>query len=206
MTNGVQLGVDSGRREPWFARRPRLALSVAVVLFVGIFVLQLVVHGTDDSLSELYVLPVSLVAFAFGYRSAMIAGVVAVLLLVTWALLTGSSLSPLAWTTSIGLILLLGALVGASADRIRDARRAERYAYQISMMQRDAAEVNDTVVQSIAAAKWMLEAGQIERAGALLDETATTAQGLVSRVLGAASALTDDVRRPHRVLYSSDAE
>ena len=121
-------------------------------------------------------------------------------------MVSGTTLGPLGWASSVSLILLVGALVGASADRIREARRAERYAYEISLMQRDAAEVNDTVVQSIAAAKWMLEAGQIERAGALLDETATTAQGLVSRVLGAASALTDDVRRPHRVGYSTDAE
>jgi glucose-6-phosphate-specific signal transduction histidine kinase len=183
-----------------------MALSVALLLFAGIFALQFLVHGTADSLSELYVLPVALVAFTFGYRAAMVTGVVAVTLLVTWAIITGTSLSPLGWTSSVGLILLLGALVGVSADRIREARLAERYAYEISLMQRDAAEVNDTVVQSIAVAKWMLEAGQIERAGALLDETASTAQGLVSRVLGAASALTDDVRRPHRVLYSSDAE
>jgi glucose-6-phosphate-specific signal transduction histidine kinase len=206
MTNGVQPVDDFGRREPWFARRPRMALSVALLLFTGIFALQFIVHGTADSLSELYVLPVALVAFAFGYSAAMVAGGVAVTLLVTWAIITDTSLSPLGWMSSVGLIVLLGALVGVSADRIREARRAERYAYEISLMQRDAAEVNDTVVQSIAAAKWMLEAGQIERAGALLDETASTAQGLVSRVLGAASALTDDVRRPHRVLYSSDAE
>lgn len=206
MTNGVQLGVDFDRHEPWFARRPHLALAVAILLFAGIFVLQLLVHGDADSLSQLYVLPVALVAFAFGYRAAVAAGVVAVLLLVLWSAVTGTSLSPLAWTCNVGLILLLGALVGISADRIRDARRAERYASAIALMQRDAAEVNDTVVQSIAAAKWMLESGQIERAGALLDETASTAQGLVSRVLGAASALTDDVRRPHRVLYSPDTE
>lgn len=199
-------GVDFGRREPWFARRPRLALVVAIVLFAGIFTLQLLVHGTADSLSELYVLPVALIAFAFGYRAGMVSGVAAVALLVLWALVTGTALSPLGWGSSVSLILLVGALVGASADRIREARRAERYAYAISLMQRDAAEVNDTVVQSIAAAKWMLEAGQIERAGALLDETATTAQGLVTRVLGAESALTDDVRQPHRVVYSTDAE
>lgn len=183
-----------------------MALAVSMVLFISIFVLQLLIHGTADSLSELYVLPVALVAFAFGYRAGMIAGVAAVGLLVLWALVTGTALSPLGWASSISLILLVGALVGASADRIREARRAERYAYAISLMQRDAAEVNDSVVQSIAAAKWMLEAGQIERAGALLDETATTAQGLVSRVLGAESALTDDVRQPHRVGYSNDVE
>ena len=199
-------GVDFGRREPWFARSPRRALAVSLVLFVSIFALQLLAHGAADSLSEMYVLPVALVAFAFGYRAGMVAGVGGVALLVVWAVVSGTTLGPLGWASSVSLILLVGALVGASADRIREARRAERYAYEISLMQRDAAEVNDTVVQSIAAAKWMLEAGQIERAGALLDETATTAQGLVSRVLGAASALTDDVRRPHRVGYSTDAE
>jgi glucose-6-phosphate-specific signal transduction histidine kinase len=199
-------GVDFGRREPWFARRPRLALAVSVLLFVSIFLLQLLVHGTADPLSGLYVLPVALVAFAFGYRAAMVAGVVAVALLVSWSVSTGTSLSPLAWTSSVVLILLLGALVGASADRIREARRAERYAYAISMMHRDAAEVNDTVVQSIAAATWMLDAGQIERARTLLDETAAAAQGLVSRVLGAESPLTDDIRQPYRVMEAVDVE
>ncbi len=95
---------------------------------------------------------------------------------------------------------MLGSLAGASADRIRQARAAERFANEVALLQREAAEVNDSVVQGIAAARWLLDSGQVERALEVLDETALGAQELVSRVLGADSVLSDDVRLPQQVV------
>jgi hypothetical protein len=148
----------------------------------------------------LYVLPVTLLAFAFGFRAGMLAGGIAVALQVAWVVISGEALSPIGWIGRIVPLLLLGALVGSSSDRVRDARRAERYALAVSLLQRDAAEINDSVVQGLAATRWLIEAGHVERALEALDETAALAQGLVSRVLGPDSLLAEEVRQPHLVL------
>jgi glucose-6-phosphate-specific signal transduction histidine kinase len=198
--------VDTRRREPWFDLHPRLALGVAMLLFVAIFGLRLVVDGTADSLSVLYVLPVSLIAFAFGRRAGLIAGAVGVGLLIVWVVESGEALSPLGWLSRVTPMVLLGLLVGASSDRIREARRAERYALAVALVQRDAAEINDSVVQGLAAAKWLLESEQVERAIEVLDDTAEKAQTLVSRVLGADGVLPDDLRNPMMVMQSSDLQ
>lgn len=66
----------------------------------------------------------------------------------------------------------------------------------MALLQRDAAEVNDSVIQGLVATKWLLESGEVERAIALLEATTVTAQELVTRVLGSESVLPSDVRRP----------
>ena len=205
VTTAVPL-VDTRRREPWFDLHPRLALGVAVALFIAIFAVGLAIDGTADSLSVLYVLPVSLVAFAFGVRAGLAAGAVAVGLLVIWLLASAESFGALGWVSRVVPLLLLGLLVGASSDRIREARRAERYAIAVALVQRDAAEINDSVVQGLAVAKWLLESEQVDRALEVLDETAEKAQTLVSRVLGAGGVLPEDLRNPMMVMQPSDLQ
>jgi K+-sensing histidine kinase KdpD len=190
--------VDIRRREPWFTQHPRRAFAIVIASSVAIFVLHLSVSDADATV--LYVLPVALTALAFGLWPGTIAGVIAVLLTVIGTTLDHESLTPLAWFSHLAPLLLLGSLAGASADRVRDARRAERFAVSVALLQRDAAEGNDTIVQNLAAARWFLESGRVEPAIEALDESAATAQGLVSRVLGNASVLPDALRQPHRVI------
>ena len=64
----------AGIPEPWFAVHPRLALSVAGLSMAAVFVLRLAVAGAEDSIAMLYVLPIALVAFAFGLRRGHAAG------------------------------------------------------------------------------------------------------------------------------------
>ncbi|MBI4885339.1 MAG: hypothetical protein HY826_14925 [Actinobacteria bacterium] len=192
------LAVPDGR-EPWFTQHPRLALGVAAASAGAVFILRLAVDGTKDSISMLYVFPVALVALGFGFRAGTAAGVIAVGLLITWTIIANESLSPLGWLTRVTPLLLLGTLVGASSDRMLDARRAERYATAVALLQRDAAEINDSVVQGLAATKWLLEAGEVERAITILSDTTLTAQQLVTRVLGSKSILTLEMRRPQFV-------
>lgn len=189
----------SRSREPWFAQRPRLACAVAGVLTLAIFALQLSVDGVDHGISLLYVFPVALVALAFGARAGVVAGVSAIGLVVLWALVTDVALSLMAWVSTVLPLLLLGALVGASSDRIREARRAERYATAVALLQRDAVEINDSIVQGLAAAKWALEAGDVARGLELVEATAVTAQQLVTRVLGSDSVLGAELRQPQLV-------
>lgn len=186
----------AGSPEPWFTLYPWLALAVAVVSVVAVFVLRLVVAGSKDPIEMLYVFPVALVALAFGFRAGTTAGLVSVGLLVAWVIIADETLSPLGWLCSVTPLLLLGSLVGASSDRIRDARRSERYATGIALLQRDAAEVNDSIIQGLIATKWLLESGKVERAIETLDATTVTAEELVTRVLGSESLLPIEVRRP----------
>jgi hypothetical protein len=92
-------------------------------------------------------------------------------------------------------LLLIGALVGIATERIREANRIERHAMEVSLLQREAAEINDSVLQQMAATKWLLEAGHVDEGIELLEATMTTAQQLVSRMLGSNSVLEGDLRR-----------
>lgn len=188
---------DVTRRDPWFVQHRSRAKAVVALSFVAVFVLHLVMDDAD--LTVLYVLPVTLAALGFGMIAGTVAGVVAVGLTVLAVVLTSESMTTVGWCSHIAPLLLLGFLAGASADRIRQARRAERYALEVAMLQRDAAEVNDSVVQGITAARWLLESGQVDRALEVLDDTAASAQELVSRVLGADSVLPHELRNAHQV-------
>ena len=63
---------------------------------------------------------------------------------------------------------------------------------EVSLLQRDAAEIHDSVLQQMAATKWLLESGHVDEGIELLEATMTTAQQLVTRVLGSDSLLQGD--------------
>ena len=190
--------IDHSQR-PWFQRYPRLALTVSATLFAVIFLIRVSVGGTEDSISMLYVLPVALVALAFGFWAGVAAGFTAVGLLVGWAITLNVESSLLGWVGLVTPVVLLGALVGFASDRIRDADRAERYAAMVTVLQVEGAEVSDRIFQGLAASKWMLEVGDLERGLAVLEDTMVIAQGLVTNVLGSNSVLRDD-RREHAMV------
>ena len=181
---------------PWFWLRPALAAAVAAVLFAAVIALRWTVGSVEDSISMLYVLPVALVAMAFGMRAGVAAGAFAVGLLALWLATTDESLSALGWLSRATPLLILGALVGAAADRIREAAAAERRAAAVALLQLEAAEINDRVLQQMAAAKWMLEAGRTDAGVDLLASTMDTAQDLVARMLGSGSVLASEPRPP----------
>jgi hypothetical protein len=172
--------------------RPRLAMAVSIVLFIGIFQLRWSVAGVQESITVLYVLPVALLAMTFGFRVGVGSGVLAVCLFVVWAIGNGHSLGALGWLSRVTPLLLIGALVGIATERIRDFDRVERQAIEVALLQREAAEINDSVLQQMAAAKWLLESGHVEQGIDLLEATMTTAQELVSRMLGSNSVLPGD--------------
>ena len=191
---------------PWFWLRPTLAVGVSAVLFAAIIGLRWSVGGVEDSISMLYVLPVALLALGFGCRVGLAAGVFAVGLLALWLVTSDESLSALGWLSRATPFLLLGALTGAAADRIRAAAAAERRSAAAALMQREAAEINDHVLQQMAATKWLLEAGRHDDGIALLESTIETAQQLVSRMLGSGSVLPGDLRRSQPVVPDPAAE
>jgi hypothetical protein len=167
-------------------------VAVSVVLFVGVLLLRWSVAGTAEPISMLYVLPVALLAISFGFRVGLCAGVLAVSLFAVWMMSSGESLSLLGWLSQVTPLLLIGGLVGVATERIREVDRVERQAIAIALVQREAAEINDSVVQQLAAAKWLLESGRVDEGIELLEVTMGSAQQLVTRVLGSDSVLAGE--------------
>lgn len=185
---------------PWFRRHPVAAISVAVGSFVGVFALRMSVGDTEQTISVLYVLPIALLAISFGFRVGLVAGACGLALVVAWAFSRGVDLGPLGWLSVATPLLLLGGLLGVASDRLREAEQIERHAAAVAAIQRDAAEVNDELVQGLAATKWLFEIGDTERGLAMLEENLVSAQQLVSRMLASGTALPGDPRRsqpPH---------
>ena len=80
-------------------------------------------------------------------------------------------------------LILLGGLLGDAADRLRRSEAALRRLEAAAQRHRDAAEINDSIVQRVAAAKWALEAGRPERALDIIADTIEIAQELVAELL-----------------------
>jgi len=169
--------------EAWFRRRPPVTWAAAVVLFAGIFALRISGGTVEDAYSMLYVFPVALVAFAFGLRKGAAAGVFAVLLIIVWVLVRDVSIDPVGWVSRVLPILLLGILLGEASDRLRRNETERRRLETAALLHRDAIEINDSLIQGMAAAKWSLEAGDVETGLNTLNATISQAQELVSGLI-----------------------
>ena len=194
MTFSGLLDTRAREGEPWFRTSPRAALGVAVFLYVGVFVLRLATKNVADASVMLYTLPIALVALAFGRRAGVVAGVVAVLLTAVWAQIAGVELSWVGWASRVVPQLLLGLLIGDASDRLAVAERQRRALEAAAQRHRDAAEVNDTLVQGMAAAKWAFEGGRHEAGMRTLEETLVQGHELVSKLLRDADMGVDGQR------------
>ena len=183
MTTIPMLTATSPPCDPWYRRHPSLALTIAVVLFVGVLALRMF-HGSPvDGYSMLYALPAALVATTSGLRAGTVAGLVALGLSVLWALTQDVHLTPTGWASRMVPLLLLGVLVGQAADRERQAEAEHRRLETAALLHREAIEINDSLVQGMTAAKWSLETGQIETGKQILEQTLGEAHDLVSDLI-----------------------
>lgn len=194
-------GADAHRQVtqmPWFRERPHVTLVVATLLFVGVFALRMLIGAPEDAINLLYALPVALVALAFGRRAGVAAGGLAVALVAAWALFRDVDLSLLGWLSRMVPLLLLGGLLGDAADRLEIADARQRALEHAAQRHRDATEINDTLVQGMAAARWSLEAGRHESALSTLAETIETGHALVSKLMREADMGLDGHLPPRR--------
>jgi hypothetical protein len=169
--------------DAWFRRRPPLTWAIVVAMFAAIFALRLWSGRVEDAYSMLFVFPVALVAVAFGRLAGTSAGVVAVLLIVVWAVARDVSLTPAGWASRVLPILLLGLLLGDATDRLRLVEAERRRLESAALLHRDAIEINDSLVQGMVAAKWSLEAGDVETGLNTLNATISQAHELVSGLI-----------------------
>ncbi len=169
---------------PWFRRQPALAALVTAVLFAAVALLRMTVGDERDATTMLYALPVSLAGMSFGRRGGTIAAVAATGLLWVWVAADPDvTLSALGWASRVVPMLLLGVLVGAAADAVEDATDARLALAVAETHRRDAAEVNDAIIQRLTVAKWRLEAGATDAAAELLADAMAEAQTLVADLL-----------------------
>lgn len=183
MATAVTSRRDQGDPLPWFRNRPTWVVAVAATLFAAVFVLRLTTGGPDDAINMLYALPVALVALAFGRAAGIGAGLLAVLLVAAWVLIDGVELSFIGWASRVVPLLLLGGLLGDASDRLEVADTRRQALEAAAQRHRDATEVNDTLVQGLAAAKWAIEAGRTESGLKTLEETLQVGHELVSKLM-----------------------
>lgn len=164
-------------------RREAGILMVAGLLFAAVFALRLFTGNVADAYSMFYTFPVALIATYFGVRAGAGAGVLAVALVVVWGVTQDVDLDPLGWSSRIVPLLLLGLLLGQATDRMRRAEEERRKLEAAALLHREAIEINDSIVQGMAAAKWALEAGSIDAALKTLDDTLGRAHELVSGLI-----------------------
>lgn len=172
-----------GRGLPWFHRWPALSVAVAALLYAGVFTLRMTTGTPAEATMLFFVLPIALLAVTFGLVAGLVGGLVAIALMVVWAVTEHIDLTALGWATRALPLLLLGVLVGRAADRLRvsEAERAKLDA--AAHWHRQAVEINDSIVQGLSAAKWSLEAGKNERALETVTDTLDSAQAMVSQLL-----------------------
>ena len=173
---------------PWFRRWPGKAAWLAAALFVTVLVVRLLEPSPDVPVGLLYSLPVALAAVAFGRTAGLLAGGLGIALTSAWALAAGAEYGVLSWAARTVPLLLLGGLLGDAFDRLVRSEARARQEHAAALNARAAVELNDTVVQGLAAAKWALEAGRSERGLEIVSETLDHSQRLVSQLLRDAQA------------------
>jgi K+-sensing histidine kinase KdpD len=171
-----------GAFTPWFRRRSRLAVTTAAALFVAVFAIRWALPE-EEAVTALYVFPISLVAMARGLRAGLVAAAVALLLMALGVLVTDATLSTTGWLVRIATLLAVGALLGSAADNLSRAEQQRQLSALSAQRQRQAVEINDTLIQGMAAAKWAMEAGQVDAGLATLTDTIVLGQDLVSELI-----------------------
>jgi hypothetical protein len=175
-------------------------MLVAAVLFVAVFAGRLTVGDATDAIAMLYALPITLLALARGFRVGLLAGCLGVALTGIGVAVDGFDLSWIGWASRIIPLLLIGGLLGDASDRLRRAEVDRRMSAVTALRHRQAIEVNDRLVQGMAAAKWSLEAGRVAAGIDTLAETLSEGHQLVSALLRDADMGVDGHRgtSPHR--------
>jgi glucose-6-phosphate-specific signal transduction histidine kinase len=138
---------------------------------------------TGEAITLLFVLPVALLAVTFGRRGGVASGLFGVALVAVWVQTEGVHLSPVGWASRVVPLVLLGTLLGQAMDGLHRAGEERRALESAALLHREAIEINDTLVQGMAAAKWALEAGRLEAGLATLTQTIELGHRLVSELI-----------------------
>jgi hypothetical protein len=168
---------------PWFVDRPRLTAATAAAL--GLLAVAMLIAGGEAAANAplLLCLPIALLATTFGMRGGLVASATSGVVLFGFALLGSSGTGVLGWIARIGPLLLLGALLGDAMDRLRRAEAARIRFEEAERRHREAVQLNDTIVQSLSAAKWALESHDLDGGLAIVDQALVEGNRMVSDLI-----------------------
>jgi len=123
-------------REPLDSRRRGLAALLAALLFVAIFAIRATVGTLGDAISFLYVVPVVLVAMAFGTRGGLLAGTVAFALSSLGGLFLDVPSTAIGYVNRAAVFLFIGALTGRFSTTLRalEAESARHFNLSLDMI------------------------------------------------------------------------
>jgi len=146
---------------PWAIGSPGASIAISALLLTVAFALRLAGGDVAEATVPLFVLPIAILSATFGVRGGLAAAVAAVVLVVVWAEVERVPMSGLGWAVRLVPLLLLGLLLGNATDRLRTAEAERVRLEDAARRHRDAVHLNDTIVQSLSAAKWKLEGGDL---------------------------------------------
>ena len=171
-----------------------VAVGIIVGLLAAVTILRWFFDRASETVALLYVVPIALSALRFGRKGGITAagfGVTAFVVLE--AVRARGDIDVTGWVGPLLAMVLMGGLVGhlseVAAQREADRRRQAQRIEELSDAQRRAVEASDSVVQQVAAARWMLEAGQSKEALAALGDAVTEG---IARVHGRLDPLLAD--------------
>ena len=206
MALGIPDGSDAG---PWYRSSARAALLVAVGLFAVVTVAHIIANGTGEAVDILYALPVALLAMSFGLPGGLIGASIGFSLFAVVELVDGvGDIDATGWISRAAGLFLLGALLGRATDQIEAGRRRSMAAAEERLhlekrarRQAEGLEISDSLLQHLAVAKWMVEAGDNEGAVEVLRSTMATGERMVAGLLpmkhsgSKAEHMTDDLTK-----------
>src|ERR1039457_7150575 len=102
-----------------------VVLGVAAGLFVTIFVLRQTSGNVADTITLLYLIPISLVALELGLTAGMASAAFALGLVGVWALTTHAGLGAVGVFTRCVAYLAVGSVAGRFSDRMRNIQRRQ---------------------------------------------------------------------------------
>ncbi len=176
---------------PWYRSHARAALVTATILFVAVTGLHFVVNGTGQAVDILYALPIALLAMSFGLRGGLIGAAIGFSMFAVVEVTYGvGDIDVTGWITRAAGMFLLGILLGHATDQIEAGQRRtfaiheeRRLLAEHARRQSEALEISDSILQHLAVAKWMIEAGNDDEAITILTATITTGEAMVAELL-----------------------
>ena len=179
------------RAGPWYRSSALAALLVAAGLFAAVTVGHIIANGTGEAVDILYALPVALLAMSFGLRGGLAGAAIGFALFAIVELSDGTGdIDATGWISRAAGLFLLGALLGRATDQI-EAERLRTIAEadqrqrleERARRQAEGLEISDSLLQHLAVAKWMVEAGDNAGAIEVLTSTMVTGERMVADLL-----------------------
>lgn len=180
-----------GRRGIWYQLHPRAAVVMAVVLFSVVSFAAWAYDSSGQAIVLFYVLPIALLAIAFGLRGGLIGAVTGFgLFAILEVFHSSGDIDGEGWVVRALAMFLLGGLLGHASDRTESSERTalaeQQRRCRIEEANRryaEAMEISDSLVQQMVAAKWMAEQGQSTEAIEVLASTIAAGESMARGLL-----------------------